>query len=468
MGSTFFGLNVALSGIVTQQRALNTVSHNITNAGTPGYTRQRVDLAAATAYPLPGINTAVGPGQIGTGVVATQHSRVRDQFADITVRTQSALVGEWNARAAGLKTLDTVIDEPGDTGITALLSRYWSAWQGLTTQPDSAASREAVRAAGVTLAQGMNDLHAKLTATRDEADTRIALETARVNELASQINEVSRKIAVIVATGQEPNDLRDLRDVLVDQLSGFASISISSTGLDKVSIAIGTQLLLDGTSDTVNALAIDPLGNATVGGVGVTLASGSIRGQIQMRDAVIGGPAGYIAQLDTLAGSIAASVNTLHSTGFGLDGSTGNAFFTGTTADTLAVSAPVLASVDAIAASSSAGGLPFDGDNAVSIAQLQFLVQSIGASTTTIDGFYQQFVAKLGVDADQAYRMAQVQNGVLDAALSRRDSVSGVNLDEEAADMVRFTKSYNAAARMVTAVDEMLETIISRMGIVGR
>jgi flagellar hook-associated protein 1 FlgK len=468
MGSTFFGLNVALSGIVAQQRALNTVSHNITNAGTPGYTRQRVDLAAATAHPLPGLNTAVGPGQIGTGVLATRHARIRDQFADITVRTQSALVGEWNARAAALRTLDTLIDEPGDTGITALLSRHWSAWQGLTTQPDSAASREAVRASGVTLAQGLNDLHAKLLASRDEAGARIALETSRVNELASQINEANRRIAVIVATGQEPNDLRDMRDVLVDELSGLASVAISSTGHDKISVALGTQLLLDGTSDTVNALAVDALGNVTVGGAGVTLTGGSIRGHIEVRDTIIGGPGGYIAQLDTLAASIASSVNAVHAGGFGLDGSTGNPFFTGATAQTLSVAAPVLASVDAIAAASSAAGLPFDAGNAVSIAQLQFLVQPIGASTTTIDGFHQQFVAKLGVDADQAHRMSQVQEGVLDAAVSRRDSVSGVNLDEEAADMVRFTKSYNAAARMVTAVDEMLETIISRMGIVGR
>ena len=118
--------------------------------------------------------------------------------------------------------------------------------------------------------------------------------------------------------------------------------------------------------------------------------------------------------------------------------------------------------------SATAADLPAGADNAVALAQLQFLVQTIGTSTTTIDGFYQQFVAKLGVDADQAYRMADVQMGVLDAALARRDSVSGVNLDEEAVDMVRFTKSYNAAARMVTAVDEMLETIINRMGIVGR
>ncbi|MEQ8835156.1 MAG: flagellar hook-associated protein FlgK [Miltoncostaeaceae bacterium] len=468
MASTFFGLNVALSGIVAQQRALNTVSHNITNAGTQGYSRQRVELAASPAYPMPGVNTAVGPGQLGTGVMATQHARMRDQFADITVRTQSAALGEWNARSSGLRSIDTIIDEPGDTGITTLLSAYWSSWQGLSTQPDSAASREAVRAAGVGLAQGLNDLSARLGSAAAEADTRIGLEVARANELAGQINVANQRIATIAATGQEPNDLRDLRDVLVDELAGMVGVTVTTGPTDKLSIAVGGQLLLDGGSDTVNALAVSGAGAVTVGGVGVTPAGGSIMGNVALRDAVIGGPTGYLARLDQLAGALSASVNAAHQAGVGLNGSTGQDFFTGTTAATVAVSAPVMASTDNIAASATAAGLPSDSDNAVAVAQLQFVVQAIGATTTTIDGFYQQVVAAIGVDADQAYRMTQVQSGVLDAALARRDSTMGVNLDEEAADMVRFTKSYNAAARMVTAVDEMLETIISRMGIVGR
>lgn len=468
MGSTFFGLNVALSGVVAQQRALNTVSHNITNATSPGFTRQRVDLAAATAFPVPALNTAVGPGQLGTGVVATQHTRIRDTFIDVTIRNQAASAGQWEARATGLRALDTVIDEPGDTGLTALLSAFWGSAQALSVQPDSAAAREALRAAGQNLAQGFQDLDRRLTEAQDEATGRIALEVGRVNELAVQINEINQRIAMVVATGQEPNDLRDLRDVLVDELAGFAGIAVSVTGNDKYSIAIGTQLLIDGTSDTVNALAIDGTGNATVGGTAVTIADGSLRGLVDLRDSVIGGPTGYIAQLDALAATVVATVNGVHSAGYGLDGSTGNDFFTGTSAATMGISAAVVASVDAIAASGTAGGLPGDGSNVVALAQLQFVVQTIGTSTTTMDGFYQQFVAKLGVDADQAYRLAEVQQGVLDAALARRESVSGVNLDEEAADMIRFTKSYNAAARMVTAVDEMLETIISRMGIVGR
>ena len=469
MASTFFGLNVALSGVVTQQRALNTVSHNLTNATTPGFSRQRVNMEAATPFSRPGLNNPVGPGQMGTGVVAAQYTRLRDQFADLSYRSGTSDLGQFKAKADSLGAIDTIIDEPGETGLTHLLSQFWGSWQALSVNPDSAASREAVRAAGESLAQGFRDLNKQLTDSQSEADTRVNIGVNRVNELGAQVNELNKQIAMVVAVGQEPNDLRDMRDLLIDQISAFTDVTVTPPSANgKVSIAIGSQLLVNSGTDTVNALAVSAAGAATVNGVATTISSGSLRGQVDMRDTVLGGPTGYLAQLDALAAAVAGSINTRHAAGFGTDGSTGNNFFAGATAATLAVSAPVLASVDAIAASDTAANLPGGSDNAVALAQLQFVVQLIGASTTTLDGFYQQMVARVGVDTDQANRLTQVQTGVLEAAETRRAATSGVNLDEEMSDMVRFQKSYNAAARMVTTVDEMLDTIISRMGLVGR
>lgn len=469
MGSTFFGLNVALSGVTTNQRALNTVSHNLTNATTPGYTRQRVETAAQIPYTHPALNNAVAPGQVGTGVVATAHLRLRDQFVDLNFRTTSSDVGQWQARSDAMSNLDTVIDEPGDTGITTLMSKYWSAWHALSLQPDSAAAREAVRSAGQTLSAGFNDLNRQLTQAQTEADTRVGLGVQRVNEIAGQVNNLNQQIAMVVAVGQEPNDLRDQRDLLLDELSTYTDVGVAETGPNgKVTVTIGNQILLDPSTDTVNALAINGTGAATVGGNAATITSGKLRGLVDLRDTVIGGANGYIAQLDTMAAALATSVNTRHAAGFGLDGSTGNAFFTGTTAATLAVDPGILASTDKIAASGTAAGLPGGADAAIGLAQLQYVVQTIGTTTTTLDGFYGQFVSRIGVDADQASRLQQVQSGVLDAAQARRDGVSGVNMDEEMTDMVRFQKSYNAAARMITTLDQMLETIITGMGVVGR
>ena len=145
---------------------------------------------------------------------------------------------------------------------------------------------------------------------------------------------------MVVAVGQEPNDLRDQRDLLIDEIATFTDITVTEPGPNgKVSVAIGNQLLVDGATDTVNALAIGAGGAATVGGIATTVTSGNLRGLIDLRDTVIGGANGYIAQLDTLAASVVTSVNARHAAGFGLDGTTGNAFFAGTTAATIALAA---------------------------------------------------------------------------------------------------------------------------------
>jgi flagellar hook-associated protein 1 len=257
--------------------------------------------------------------------------------------------------------------------------------------------------------------------------------------------------------------------VLIDSISKSANIAVTTPAANgKVSVTLGGQLLVDGTTDTVNALAVSGAGVVTVGAAVATVTDGSLRGQIDIRDTVIGGVGGYIDQLDTLAATLITEVNTRHAAGFGLDGTTGNNFLTGTSAANMAVDPAIVASINKIAASDTAANLPGGDDNAVSLAQLQDVVLTIGASTTTINGFYQGVISRLGIDTDQADRLAQVQKGVLDSAISRRDAVSGVNLDEEVSDMVRFQKSYSAAARMITTLDDMLETIVNRMGLVGR
>jgi flagellar hook-associated protein 1 len=469
MASTFFGLNTALSGLVAQQRALNTVNHNIANANTEGFTRQRVDMAAAPAYALPAYNNPVGPGQQGTGVVTAEHSRLRDQFTDLQFRAQNAAFGQFEARSGSLDRLNQVIDEPGPTGINTLLGKFWDGWQALSRTPEAPSAREAIRAAGISLSEGFQDMRAQLVSSQTEANGRIGETVVQVNAAANQLNTLNQAIAKVTAVGQTPNDLLDQRDVLIDAISKSANIAVTTPAANgKVSVTLGGQLLVDGTTDTVNALAVSGAGVVTVGAAVATVTDGSLRGQIDIRDTVIGGVGGYIDQLDTLAATVITEVNNRHAAGYALDGTTGNNFLTGTSAANMAVDPTVITSINKIAASDTAANLPGGGNNAVRLAQLQDVVLTIGASTTTINGFYQGVISRLGVDTDQADRLAQVQKGVLDSAISRRDAVSGVNLDEEVSDMVRFQKSYSAAARMITTLDDMLETIVNRMGIVGR
>jgi flagellar hook-associated protein 1 FlgK len=401
-------------------------------------------------------------------VQAYDHVRLRDQFADNQFRTATSTLGQYEARTEMLEPLDTLVDEPDGTGLSKLLQEFWSSWQGLTQQPDSAASREAVSRAGEALGLGLNEMSAQLTALENEADQRISLHVTRVNDIATQINTLNQEVAELVQVGLTPNDLLDERDRLVDELAEYANVSVTQpAGGLRISVAIGAELLVDSVTDTTQTLAVDAAGAATLSGNATTISDGRLRGLIDMRETVI---PGYRTTLDTLAADIVAEVNAQHQVGFGLDGVSGRDFFdpAGTTSATIALDAAVIASTDVIAASDLAANVPGGGANAIAIAQVQFDTHAIGAQTTTIDGYHALWIAQVGIDTDRSTRMAQVQQAVLDGAIQRRDKVAGVNLDEEVTDMIRFQQAYNAAARMMTTLDEALDVIVNRMGIVGR
>lgn len=468
MRSTFFGLSSALTGITNHQRALDTTNHNVDNVNTEGYTRQRVNLAAAIPFSNPAWNTEVAAGQLGQGVTAASVTRMRDQFIDNQLRSQASIFGEFDQRANALQRLNQVIDEPGDAGITKALNNFWGAWQTVSTSKGSAASREAARAAGESLARAFTDTRAQLVATQNEATLRIGAMTTEINSWVGQINTLNQEIFKVQAIGQTPNDLMDQRDVLIDQIAATGNLAVTTAANGKVSISYGGQVLLDGTSNTAYPVSVTAGGVVNVGAAAATLTGGALKGMVDIRGTVVGGPTGYLANLDNIAATVIDEVNNIHSAGFGLDGSTGNNFFSGTNASNIAVDAGIMATLDTIAASATAAGIPGDGTNAMRIAQLLNTPFTINGATTTINGSWGAWVAKLGTDTDQAARLREVQKGVLGVAESRRDSVGGVNLDEEMADMVRFQKSYNAAARMITTIDSMLETIVTRMGLVGR
>lgn len=468
MRSTFFGLSSALSGIMANQRQIDTVNHNVDNADSPGYTRQRVDVAAAPAWSNPAWNHSTVPGQLGTGVQMIDMTRMRDQFIDLQFRSESAKFGTYDARATALDRLNRVVDEPGDAGITSLLNKYFGAWTALQIKPEGASQRQGVRAAGVDLAQGFKDMRQQLLNTQAEETTRINAETTNINTWATQINDINLQIFKVEALGHAPNDLKDQRDILIDKLAATGNVALTTLANGKVTVSYGGQVLVDATTDTVNNVAVNAAGVVNVGAAVATLTDGSLKGHIDVRDTIVGGATGYLAQLDTIANTIITQANAIHAAGFGLNGGTGVNFFTGTNAGNIAVDPAIMGSTDAIAASATAADLIGGSGAALNMAHLATTSLVINGATTTIGGSWSSWVSKLGIDTDQAGRLREAQKAVLDVATARRDSVSGVNLDEEITDMVKFQKSYNAAARMMTTIDSMLETIVTRMGLVGR
>ncbi|PKM44505.1 MAG: flagellar hook-associated protein FlgK [Firmicutes bacterium HGW-Firmicutes-8] len=474
MRSTFFGLEIGRKALQTQQRALDVIGHNIANANTPGFTRQRAVMAATNPFAMPAFNRPIGAGQLGTGVEVQEIKRLRDDFIDLQVRQEVNKTGEWEVKQNALKKLEVLLNEPSDAGLRIVLDQFWSSWQDLSKQPELKAVRSAVLQRGIAVAETFNHLDRQLTDLADDLDTSIKIKIDEVNNIASQISTLNDQIVRVEVQGDNANDLRDKRDLLIDELSKIIQVGVQENQYGAVTVTIGGRALV--TENTAFQIYGDPNG-LNFGYVDikwlsdnslVSVQNGVFKGMLDTRDITV---PGYRTQLDTMVSALVTNTNLEHSGaidlgGFGLDNINGRNFFdpAGTDAGTIAVDANILGDLDHIAAASIINS-PGDGSNALDLAKLKHL-NLIG--TTTIDDYYRGMIAQLGVQAQESTRMVDNQNLLVGQLENRRQDVSGVSLDEEMTSMIKFQHAYNAAARVVTAMDEMLDVIVNRLGTVGR
>jgi len=446
--STFMGLETTLRGILAQQLAIDVTGHNISNANTVGYSRQRATLTPTDPYTVPGTSRPPQAGQLGTGVDVSQYQRVRDAFIDIQYRAQTMIQGSADATNDGLQQVQQAFHEPGDQGLNSLLQKYWSAWSDVSNAPENMATRQALAQAAGSLATGFNQVSTQLQTVLGQTGQNVTYTINDVNAMGTQIAQLNDAIAKAEVTGDQPNDLLDQRDVLIDNLSSLGNVTVTPTTLGKVDISIGGASLVSGTT------------SATLAETDMTsLTSGKLQGLIQLRDVTI---PGYQAQLDTLASTMISATNTQHAAGFDLTGTAGGAFFTGTDAASIAINPAIMSNPALIAASGN--GQPGNADNALAMAALR--TQSLVGSSS-IDTAYSQLVTKIGSDTQQAQRAADTSSLLVGSLQDRRESVSGVSLDEEMTNLVRFQRGYQASARALTAMDDMLDNLISRTGRVG-
>jgi flagellar hook-associated protein 1 FlgK len=446
--STFMGLETTLRGILAQQLAIDVTGHNISNANTVGYTRQAAVLAPTTPYTEPGVSRPPQAGQLGTGVDVTSYMRVRDTFLDIQYRAQSMRQGMATATQDGLQQVQRAFTEPGDQGLNSLLASYWSSWQDVSNAPENMATRQSLAQNAAALADGFNSLAGQLATVQSQTGQNVTMTIDQVNQVGAQIGQLNDAIMKSTVTGDHPNDLLDQRDALIDQLSQLGNVTVTDTTLGQVDISIGGASLVTGAT------------SATLAESDMTsLTSGKLAGLIQLRDTTI---PGYQNQLDTLASTLASATNAQHALGFDLTGTAGGAFFTGSTAATLAVNPAVIANPALIAASGN--GQPGNAGNALALAGIRNQAL-IGAST--IDTAYSQLVTQVGSDTQQAGRDKDTADLLTGSIDDRRQSVSGVSLDEEMTNLVKFQRGYQASARAMSAMDEMIDQLISRTGKVG-
>ncbi|GBF51562.1 flagellar hook-associated protein FlgK [Leptospira ryugenii] len=636
MGSTFQGIETSKRGLSAHQQAIQTTGHNISNADNKHYARQRVVMSSMDPLYDPSLNRAQVAGQIGQGVKVSEIERVRDSFLDDRIVENSSLKDYWGKKNDYLYQVETVFNEPSGTTLRSLMDSFWSSWEDLASYPEETAHRAVVQEKAEGLGSRMEDVFKKLTQLRDQSNREIESRVNHLNTIAENIKSLNEKITKSQALGDNPNDLLDRRDQLLQELAGLVDITVGRNDEDELMVFIGQQILVQGQK----VHKIDLVGNPDNDGLldmkwsetgkNVLLRTGSIQALYEIRDQIL---VEKINQVDALAINAMDVINEIHKDGFGLNGKTNLSFFeerslatntfgeidtdgdglndktalfrvTGRTSldpdrplgitgtirflkptasgeeevlvpyskdDTLNAvikrinraetgvvaymshdnqlalkattntfdkkenfmirhledSGELLVGLTGILSTSGpAGSFDYrrlgeinkfqanaqdvtltpmyhpsaffkmsadvknnpaniaaargkdvggtgdyntphghkDGTNALLIAAALREKPVMFDYSKTTDDFYNSLISKIGTQAREANQEYTTQTELMTELENMRQSVMGVNLDEEMANMVQFQQSYNAAARMISTMNDMLDTIINRLG----
>lgn len=470
MSSTFFGLQIALSGLRAQRQVMETTGHNIANASTEGYTRQRVLLTPGVPFTMPGLAGPVGALMKGTGVEAREVTRVADLFIDAQLREQSGVLAEKRQASWTVSQVEGIFGEPGEEGLGAAMAAFWNAWEELTLNPDSLAVRQSLVYQADTLAGIFNRMSRQLASTRENLDFEIEQSAEAINRMAAAVASLNARIARARAGGMNPNDLIDERERLVGELRSYVDVRVRLEEAGGVSLFIANRALVMG--DDYNEVKAEATGSGFHALVWESDAQplgingGKLASMLEMRDSYI---PDLVADLDALAASIIQGVNAQHAAGYDLDGNpvagtAYEAFFTGTSMADMAVNPHIAAEPKGIAASAGSG--EGDAENARAIALLR-QEKTIGG-TYTFEDYYRSVVARVGIDAQAMENEVENTEVLLKQIKNWRESVSGVYIDEEMVRLQEAQRAFQAAARAITVMDDALNTIINGMGIVGR
>jgi flagellar hook-associated protein 1 len=451
--SSFYGLQTSLRGLLAQQRALDTTGHNIANANTQGYSRQEAVLQATPALPIPAGGTITGaPAHLGSGVDVQAYRRIRDSFVDLQYRAQNTALGGWTAQSDALSRAEGALNEPGDQGITSQLAAFWDAWSDVANAPEDPAAKQALVEQGQALADSLGTVRGQITLVQSQTMAQYQDLTrpassgdpgGEIAQTAAEIAQLNDSIRRSVTAGDSPNDLLDRRDQLLDTLSGYGQISVSDNGDGSVAVAF-VDTASASTYGIVDGTAVQWAGPPASWSPG-----GTLGGLLAVGDPATGTLQGYVAALDGVAGTLRDLVNGAYQGTFFESGP-------GPAAASLRVARALATDPRAVDPGTGNAG---SNDLALAVAALR--------NDARVDGSYQAFVARVGAEVKGATRQEANAEALTTAVEDRRQSVSGVSMDEEMSNLVRFQRGYQASARAMSTMDEMLDVLINRTGKVG-
>ncbi|HYE83657.1 MAG TPA: flagellar hook-associated protein FlgK [Clostridia bacterium] len=489
MRTTFGTFNIATSGLFASQRSLDITSHNISNANTVGYSRQSV-LQRAT-MPTYGDPTGV----IGTGVETYDIVRMRSSYLDQKYWGQNKSYQEWSVKQENLEQMEGIFNEPSDTGIRVVMDEFFAALEELSKKPGDSTCRVAVLEKANVLTASINRNGNELLNSIRDVNFSIKNKVSEINSLAEQITNLNKHIFGFELGGHKANDLRDQRNVLLDQLSSIVNITVSEmpgpNGNNYMDVKIGGITLINHiscnklTTQDETVTGISDIGGGKISKVvwdgvqdqEVSIEGGELKGLLDIRD---GDGTGfnyrglpyYLNKLNDFARSFASSFNKQHAQGIDIEGNQGVNFFyePGTPAVNsinFKVNPDVYANPDKVAAASLDDGESNNG-NAKFLIELRQSTTMFSSVKGTPDDYIKALLSALAVDSNQAKRMTTNSEALVSQTENRRLSESGVSLDEEMTNMVKFQQAYNASARLITTLDSILDTTVNRLGIIGR
>jgi len=599
--SNFLSLEIGKRSIMTHQTALSVTGHNVANANTAGYTRQVANLVTTRPYYTPTLTANSGVGQLGTGVEVATLERIRDSFLDGQIRNENKTLGYWEAIYDTLAKIEVILNEPSENGLRTVMDQFWESWQDLSAHPENESVRAVVVQRGAALADAFNHIHKQLTELREDVNAFVQVKVNEINSIAQQLADLNQQILSITIAGKQPNDLLDKRDLLLDELSKIAAITVNYDQNGMVAVQLGGRALVQGKDYARMETIADAQGMFQVvwsdTKTAVRIDDGELKGLLDARGAtqLDKSPSIYkeiipdmIDNLNQLAKTIILRTNEIHRSGFSLNNQTlypdGLNFFaepadvngdynwaalirvedavyndpkniaaaryhTWDTANSVETNAgdgaialliaqlkhdynnvQYTARSGAVTSSDLAGAIsftvnwggvshniniaapavPYDDMNkmadaiqeALNNSGLSLKVRSEGnqlvfysasslfngindflaagnnltvqppssgmIKSATTDDFWRSICAEVGVISQESVRMVNNQETLLNELENKRQSISGVSLDEEMTNMIKFQHAYNAASRYITTIDEALDLIINRMGVVGR
>jgi len=449
-GSLF---EIGKSGLLASQYAMNVIAHNVANANTPGFHRQNTEIATSTPE-------LFGGYWMGRGVSLQEISRDYSSFVETQITNELSRQALFDEQTSILRQVEDLFSEDS-YGLSGALQDFFNAWDEVAANPESQAQRMMLIEKGDGLAASSRSMAERIYDMRVNMNQEIPEMADQVNALITRISELNSRVMETSGAG----DILDERDRVINELATyfptmnrfqdeFGRVTLIVQGRNLVDPAgyasLATQADANGFYDVIMSDTGDSLDLSSASG-------GRFAALLQMRDTTL---VGYQDRLDTLMYSVVNEVNTLHAAGYGLDGETGRNFFLPLASSSAAAQSISVALTDGdqVAASSSSTELPGNNEQARAISQLQ---DQLLVGGTTYGNYYRSLVVTVGIDSQTAREELAASESVMLQLEARRDETSGVSLDEEAANLIRYQRAYEASARIIRVTDDLFETLMN-------